>query len=232
MHIRLVGVWLLVSIAVVCGAESHRVAEIPSDTIRTIFAGRAVERLIVVLGAWSALYFGFRLFEKGLASDAGMDAGAEKYYLRLRNIGPGVFFAMFGTIVSLYTLFAAPELVANGAPGEVSASLKGITPSVGASNERAQLDLLVRSVVTVERYGLAASTSDAERTALREAIRNLESVKDMLVDARFGKEGAYAEWRRLDALQSSDPAEFARLPSETKERFHEINELVSSVLMP
>ncbi len=214
-------------------SESYTLsALIPVDVVRTIFVGRTVERILIVLIGGLALYFGFRLFDKAIVSDSSLDAGTEKYYLRLKQIGPGVFFALFGTIVCLYTLFASPEVATTQSPGGLSTTLKGGLPEPRGLGEKESLEILLWSLTTVESLTTKTELlTDEEQTALREAVRNLDSLKAMLVDQLFGKNGTYNEWRRLDALLNSKPGEFQRLPNAEKERFHQINELVSRTLL-
>src|SRR5436853_1289937 len=89
--------------------EMRDLSQAPLDAVRLLSIGRTIERILVVLIGGLSLYLGFRLFDKSLASDSSLDAGGEKYYVRLKKIGPGVLFALFGTIVSLYSLFSKPE---------------------------------------------------------------------------------------------------------------------------
>jgi len=44
-----------------------------------------------------ALYFGFRLFSKGVVVDQSGEASWNGFTLKLVKVGPGIFFALFGT---------------------------------------------------------------------------------------------------------------------------------------
>ena len=65
---------------------------------------RAAERLLVVVGGLLGIYFGYRLFTKGVVVDQAASGEFRSFKLSLGRVGPGVFFALFGTGLLGYSL--------------------------------------------------------------------------------------------------------------------------------
>ena len=60
---------------------------------------RGAERLLIVGGGIVALYLGYRLFISGFAGGQTGEFVGKSLSIRLIKVGPGVFFALFGTFV-------------------------------------------------------------------------------------------------------------------------------------
>lgn len=60
---------------------------------------RGVERLLIVAGGIIALYLGYRLFVSGLVGGQTGELIGKSLSVRLVRVGPGIFFALFGTCV-------------------------------------------------------------------------------------------------------------------------------------
>ena len=60
---------------------------------------RGVERILIVGGGLMALYLGYRLFLGGLNSEQSGEFAGKSFSIKLIKVGPGVFFALFGTCV-------------------------------------------------------------------------------------------------------------------------------------
>ena len=65
---------------------------------------RAAERLLVVVGGLMGIYFGYRLFTNGVIVDQSASGEFRTFKLSLGRVGPGVFFALFGTTLLGYSL--------------------------------------------------------------------------------------------------------------------------------
>src|SRR5438067_359856 len=91
-YMRLVRIAALVVFLVseaAAAPDASAPTQVPADVLWWLFVGRAAERIVIVVIGGLTLYLGFRLFDKSLASDSSLDAGAAKYYLRLKKVGPG-----------------------------------------------------------------------------------------------------------------------------------------------
>jgi hypothetical protein len=61
---------------------------------------RMAERLVIVAGGILALFFGYRLFTiANLSSDSSAKVKAKVIEISATKIGPGIFFAAFGTYI-------------------------------------------------------------------------------------------------------------------------------------
>src|SRR3981189_2911886 len=66
---------------------------------------RSVERLIVVVGGVLAIYLGYRLFSHAhLRNDGSGKLKTTVFEFAVAKVGPGVFFALFGTWVLFSSL--------------------------------------------------------------------------------------------------------------------------------
>jgi hypothetical protein len=98
---------------------------------------RMVERILGVLIGAVLIYFGYRLF-LGLATKGGRDrsggefsfAGGNK--IKLSKVGPGVFFALFGAGLIVFSLVKPVSLTVSPRTGKATLPLK---PGTIASSE-------------------------------------------------------------------------------------------------
>jgi hypothetical protein len=126
-----------------------------------------VERILAVVIAGGAIYLGYRLFfhlpfernDKGELELPGVK-------IVLSRVGPGVFFAVFGTLVLYYSM-TNPVIVKNddfiGAGTEVSSS---ITPQ-----QRAKALTSIEMLNCAERLALQQASSEEFSAKLSVAIR-------------------------------------------------------------
>ena len=70
----------------------------------TVSLFRGAERLIIVGGAILALYLGYRLFVAGVVNKQSGEFSGKSFSIKLINVGPGVFFALFGTGVLVFMI--------------------------------------------------------------------------------------------------------------------------------
>ena len=74
-------------------------------TAETIFAtGRVVERLIICAIAGLCLTYGWNLFRVGVLNEQSAELSGNGWKFNLKRVGPGVFFALFGSIVLAFSL--------------------------------------------------------------------------------------------------------------------------------
>lgn len=90
-------------------------------------------RLAVLACGLVSIILGYRLFMSGLTAHEGsLEAGMGKSSLKLRNIAPGTFFALFGAAIIATLIWSSPaEIVipkdALQASGQVEAGQGGLT---------------------------------------------------------------------------------------------------------
>ena len=66
---------------------------------------RAVERLLIALSGTLCIYLGYSLFIKGVSGKASLRLDHNKSKLQLANAAPGIFFALFGAAILLFTMW-------------------------------------------------------------------------------------------------------------------------------
>lgn len=66
---------------------------------------RDIERLVIVIIAGMAVYLGFKLFYVVTTKQGEMRLGGNNYNLQLQDVAPGIYFALFGSIVLVIALF-------------------------------------------------------------------------------------------------------------------------------
>ena len=143
-----------------------------------MFAFRALERLIAVIIGGMAIYLGYRLF---LTIQAGGGGSARvslpgDVTIMISRVGPGVFFALFGTIVvaaSLYYAIKYNETAQATREGTIyTRELTGIGPAANTTAREGQ-----------GATGLSASqgqTLELDRVRLRQEIEFLNRVPGLL----------------------------------------------------
>jgi hypothetical protein len=98
---------------------------------------RMVERILGVLIGGVLIYFGYRLF-LSLAGKGGRDRGAGEFSfaggnkIKLSKVGPGVFFALFGAGLIVFSLVKPVSLTVSPRPAKTTSAPK---PGVVAASE-------------------------------------------------------------------------------------------------
>ena len=113
---------------------------------------RGIERLVIVLIGGMAIYLGYRLF---LAVKAEAEGEAKislphDVTVMVSRVGPGVFFALFGSMVVIASLYFSI------AYSDAERSYSGMAPSQSAADEAAPLVLAAppREALKLERLRL------------------------------------------------------------------------------
>ncbi|MBL8700323.1 MAG: hypothetical protein JNK67_18250 [Alphaproteobacteria bacterium] len=157
---------------------------------------RQTERLLIVLGGILAVLLGYRLFmnlpmlERG-AGKIQLPGGISIF---LTRIGPGVFFALFGTGVLAYSLHQEINISA-GAP---AATVPGGGPQAAASDR-----LVYGGSSSAARAAADAEVRQAERNGVVGTIRVLRAIEGTV-------ESTWQGQAKLSALIGLDDAK-ARL---------------------
>jgi hypothetical protein len=169
-----------------------------------VFAlGRALERLGIVAISGLTLWYGFRLFTIVTDADARARLEGQGFNLSFTRVGPGVFFALFGSVVLVYALKSPLDLpLSRGGGGDgqrVSYNLGSAQTSYKATiSALNQLEMVANQVN-------AGELRPADREQLVDSVERLSAVRPLLVDAEFGG-GTYAEYSMVRDTCSRDPA--------------------------
>jgi hypothetical protein len=197
-----------------------------------VFAiGRVVERLMISAIAGLCLTYGWNLFRVGVVNQQTAELGAKGWRINLKRVGPGVFFALFGTAVlavSLRSPLSLSEnhyqpvihyLSASGTDGKVDSQssqpkvvyLEGQDPRI-AKRWVASLNTILH-VSTPEKFH-----STTEQKVISRTDEDLETLRNALVMKQFGAAlfREYNEYRKKAADEGipgskQEPQEFAEI---------------------
>ena len=167
---------------------------------------RMVERILGVLIGGVLIYFGYRLFLDARVK-RGRDGGSGDFTLtggnkiRLSKVGPGVFFALFGAGLIVFSLTRSVSLTTTG-PAAVAPSSKG-----SAANP----------VATVKFIGAASlPENDAERAQRRTEMQQQIAILNRAVDRATAAERpelelavGYAKLALMERLWADDWGDLA-----------------------
>ncbi|NIR29604.1 MAG: hypothetical protein GWN84_09905 [Gammaproteobacteria bacterium] len=202
----------------------------------TVFVWRAVERLIAVLIGGGSIYLGFRLF---MALPKLSTEGEGKFELPggvsiyVSRVGPGVFFALFGTalvglsFVNVLTWNPAQNVVYMGPPDRQNAGFSYVSGDVGDAQVALERDTVVRDLRTLRRLegALAQHTAgngfDFTRADTASVLIALPRVKRMMLhgvwDSAWGDYQVFAQWVR-DGAPSPPPAGLSEMITDVFEQ--------------
>lgn len=99
-------------------------------------------RLAVLAAGTLFMYFGYRLFTQGIIASEGAEVGGEHNGSKLwiRNVAPGTFFALFGTmLIGIMVWQGNPEMVLD--PGDGSSARTILRGPAQTSEDSADFDL-------------------------------------------------------------------------------------------
>lgn len=190
---------------------------------------RQTERLLIVLGGILAVVLGYRLFmnlpmlERG-AGKIQLPGGISIF---LTRIGPGVFFALFGTGVLGYSLHQGvtvsegavagrPSANVAAAPGSPQRAYSGIAPTLrppDAETRQAERNGVVGTIRALRDIE-ASVESTGQGQAKISALIGIDDAKARLMrgvwdDGDWGPRGEFEAWRNAGMPQPA-PAAIAR----------------------
>ncbi|MFL6604442.1 MAG: hypothetical protein ACJ8R9_24340 [Steroidobacteraceae bacterium] len=103
-----------------------------SDHIRILIIGRISERLVILAAAILSLTFGFLCLRTQAAEKGTLEANAQHIFsLKLRNVGRGIFFSLFGTALLLWTVNTKLDL--QFPPSVDAGKPPAVTPSIAST---------------------------------------------------------------------------------------------------
>lgn len=205
------------------------------DAASMALMGRTIERLLIVIVSGLSLYLGYRLFGVNDDPKGILEAHTgDKLFLKMRNIGPGVFFALFGSVVLVWVVRSPVDVTrpstASGPSGPTAVTVRDAMPAVSTGGKVSDTEL-IQSLTTMEHaVAQLDSLRPEQRQQLSEAAGYLQYFKQPIVDHHFGS-GTYDWWRSLSSSRRADPALFLkRLNDSQKAKFAEVDEFMSETL--
>jgi hypothetical protein len=157
---------------------------------------RGIERLVIVLIGGMAIYLGYRLFLAVKAEAAGEAKITLPHdvTVMVSRVGPGVFFALFGSLVVVASLYFSirysdPERAYSGmAPSLPTAGARGASPMAAAASDEALALARLRLRQEIEFLNrLPALLGPGLSAGQREtAARHLREIKLRLMASVWG----------------------------------------------
>jgi hypothetical protein len=199
------------------------------DPVSLVILGRIAERFCASIGAIIALWCGFRLFYTVATQDSTAEIVASGYKFAMTKVGPGIFFALFGSIILVYSItshvsFSSEELSAlkkSPAPAsEAQQSTQSLPESSRAFKYRGiagtrkdDIPILIRAVNTLvdmaDRQGQGTTKFSERETALiLKSVSKLKDIQRSYID-NIIRDGAFDEYVNLEqsCLKNEPPCQ-------------------------
>ena len=171
--------------------------EFVSDDHTMTLLGRAIERIIIAIAGVCSLYLGYRLFKTNLEKGGEFEAKMENFYLKLRDVGPGVFFALFGAVILISSTVTQVKIATSERDSSITAMI-----GFEANSSISWRKNAIKSINTLETHLTEDGPLPDDDTlrVMQLAVEGLEPVKRELVDIEFG-DGEYDNYNNLLQLQ-------------------------------
>ena len=218
-------------------------AGIDVDSLTLMVIERGIERTILIVFAGVSLILGYRLFKLGIINQqSGTFDWGKTLSVKLLNVGPGIFFALFGTVVlgilgfrgfdySSEPIDVHEKTVAGGNDRTERAHYENPVP-------KTHLDVITdddaRGINTVidivQGRDFAPPLGDLQKQALQTGIKRLTLLIRSAAFQRYPKVAdKYQEWSKkastnpqfLDSLSDEDRKEYKEMKAFLKDSYLE-----------
>lgn len=167
---------------------------------------RSLERLGIVAVSGVSIWAGYRLFRVVTEARANAEIEGHGVKLTMSQVGPGVFFALFGAIVLIYALASPIKVHPKDSDG--SATTGGVVydlDNVNKPSYSGAMGAINRVRLLAAQAGMKSLTGN-ERKQLVSASENLAAAKNCLMDSEFGA-GTFAEYQVILGVCEKDPVQ-------------------------
>jgi hypothetical protein len=204
--------------------------------VQILIVGRVVERVLTVLICGASLGFGWNLFRHGIINNQQAEFSKGNWKVALRQVGPGVFFALFACVGLVYSI-SAPLKVTPGSPvsqspvavGQVSPSEISYGASAGIDKNAAEEILAINTITLLWRSDMLPSTPTAERQAGQQASQLLLQRKEFLLRAMFHDD--YSKFKELTEKSDAHPDALSNLSAPERAQFDRISQIANDSLL-
>lgn len=178
----------------------------------SLIVGRVVERLLITLFGGISLAFGWNLFRVGVANEQVAELAKADLKVKLQKVGPGVFFALFGTLVLIAGLLNPLRVSPPATAGESATPELGTFSYLSGSEVAAKqtvqsLNTLLDIVPPESEVGPLVVADVADLASVRPEI---EALRNDIARGFIG-EAAFDAWRQWGQVYLSDES---RVPSQ------------------
>ena len=172
---------------------------------------RMVERILGVLIGGVLIYFGYRLFlslagKRGRESGSGSFSFAGGNKIKLSKVGPGIFFALFGaglivfSLVKSVSLTVSPRGVKNGSgpkPGVIAASeykFVGAVTIPETDEDRVRMRAETQQDIVAMNRALDSTNADGRPELERAVSRAKLALMEPLWADDWGEPADFRDW--------------------------------------
>ncbi len=190
-----------------------------------VLGARSFERIIVAIGGIISLVLGYKLFRVSVDLGSLSAEVPNKIKLQMQSIGPGVFFAFFGTAVLIFIINSNIELTK---PEGGSFVFAGPTAPPIESTELAEVT--AQSFSLIKTYAISAFPRDpVAQSSFKDAISVVDKHISHYVDLRFG-EGSFLFWSITRQQAESDSGVLGKLTQQQQDLYQDINAIMDPEL--
>ncbi len=208
------------------------------DSITALLLARGLERLVISLAGLAALWMGWRLFYQiqGQPSQQA-EFSFKDIAIRLQRVGPGIFFALFGSAILIVSIANPLSIEGDRASTPASADEADVV-AAGSSNRsvnyldrrnESEIQRFIVALNTVIDIGGLATTEEivlADRELLFEATGTTEEVRNSLLELFFNVSEVAIWLRRRNDLDTNP----ALIPESEREIVRRVDELATRSL--
>jgi hypothetical protein len=198
-----------------------------------IFAtGRVVERLMICVFAGLSLTYGWNLFRVGVLTEQSAELAANGWRVNLKRVGPGAFFALFGSVVLAVSLRSPLTFPLNSCKECSNKTSNADAGKTQPQKDQAQVIYLEGADENVTKQWVASLntilyvatpdkfSSATEKKVVARTDEDLETLRNTLVIKKFGAPlfrdyNAYRKKLRDDGVQGT---------RQEQEKFEQIDE--------
>ncbi|MEE9651406.1 MULTISPECIES: hypothetical protein [Enterobacter] len=217
------------------------------DNELVVIVFRGFDRLFISIGGIISIWLGYKLFNKSLPNDGTFDGGIGSWSIRLQNIAPGVFFALFGASALIFSIthplsyektnaikstavHTEAEVLASGnnSPNQmqIGSSFSGLgSDGVPELDLRNEIDIL-NSLVIVNKYKdkLKEDLTSEQKQKITASYAKLYALQINLIDKLFGP-GSLDMYQKISADIRNDPRRLDSYSTENKLLYNNIKSL-------
>lgn len=163
------------------------------DIFESIVVYRGIERILIVLFSGLSFVLGWHLFKVGILSEQKAEVKAGEIFIKLQKVGPGVFFALFGASVFIYSLSSPFAYKESSTPSNDSDKPFSFTYLYQDQSKYLELSKSINTLKDIFELLPNNNLSSNDQRLVNRALVKLESERNVWVVSIFGKK-TYEAW--------------------------------------
>lgn len=192
------------------------------DNELAVIIFRGFDRLLISGGGIISIWLGYKLFNKILPDNGSFDGGVGSWSLRMKNIAPGVFFALFGASTLIFSITNSLSYE-KGVDGDKFNGMISDS-ALRLDGERALEILNAVSVINIYKNKSADNLTPNEINKLNDSYAKLFTFQISLIDKVFGP-GSFDKYQEISSELRRDPESFKKYSEQDRELYQTIKTL-------